>query len=271
MRPFVLAALALTFAVAASANPLPKNLAHVDPKAPCFRWPAVDYDGDGVFDRLDYCNDTPKGCTVDARGCPTDADQDGVCDGLDQCPDTPKGEKVDAHGCSESQRGARPSPREVKPRPEPQPVAPPVEEPQAQPQRTESERELLESGRIRIQNVHFATNRAEILPESRAALDEAGQALEKYPQLRVEVEGHTDTRGAADYNMRLSAWRARAVREYLLQHFHLDPGRLTARGYGETQPETQERTAEERFQDRRVVLRVLNPEALPKNVEIERH
>ena len=47
---------------------------YVDPKAPCFRWPATDMDGDGVFDRLDRCVSTPKGCVVDAHGCSTDQD-----------------------------------------------------------------------------------------------------------------------------------------------------------------------------------------------------
>ena len=54
-------------------------------KAPCFRWPAVDLDGDGVFDRIDRCNNTPVGCTVDKWGCETDSDKDGVCDGRDLC------------------------------------------------------------------------------------------------------------------------------------------------------------------------------------------
>src|SRR5262245_45514042 len=58
-----------------------------------------DVDGDGVAERIDVCPDTPKGCRVDAKGCPLDADGDGVCDGLDQCPDTAKGCRVDAKGC----------------------------------------------------------------------------------------------------------------------------------------------------------------------------
>jgi len=52
---------------------------------------APDGDGDGVPDKRDKCPDTPRGCTIDPKGCPTDADGDGVCDGLDQCPNTPAG------------------------------------------------------------------------------------------------------------------------------------------------------------------------------------
>ena len=58
-----------------------------------------DSDGDGVFDGLDQCADTPKGARWTPRAARSDADGDGVCDGLDQCADTPKGATVDAKGC----------------------------------------------------------------------------------------------------------------------------------------------------------------------------
>ncbi len=59
----------------------------------------VDSDGDGVYDELDRCPNTPKGVKVDARGCPLDMDGDGVYDYLDKCPGTPKGAKINAQGC----------------------------------------------------------------------------------------------------------------------------------------------------------------------------
>lgn len=65
-----------------------------------FGVPKVDSDGDTVLDGDDDCPDTPRGCTVDEKGCPKDSDKDGVCDGLDKCPDTPFGAKVDPNGCS---------------------------------------------------------------------------------------------------------------------------------------------------------------------------
>jgi hypothetical protein len=91
----------LTMMVVSTASAAePQKAAHRDPAAPGYSWPAVDYDRDGVFDRLDYCNHTPQGCVVDQHGCPLDGDGDGVCDGLDQCPETPRGVKVDGVGCS---------------------------------------------------------------------------------------------------------------------------------------------------------------------------
>jgi outer membrane protein OmpA-like peptidoglycan-associated protein len=61
--------------------------------------PPPDEDGDGVKNCYDECPKTPRGCTVNDKGCPSDSDGDGVCDGIDQCPDTPQGWPVDAKGC----------------------------------------------------------------------------------------------------------------------------------------------------------------------------
>ena len=62
--------------------------------------PPPDLDHDGVPDKRDACPNTPRGATVDPRGCPSDADHDGVYDGLDQCPNTPAGATVDSKGCA---------------------------------------------------------------------------------------------------------------------------------------------------------------------------
>lgn len=116
----LLLALATTMMAAglASANPLPKSLGKVDPNAPCFRWPAVDLDGDGVYDRVDYCPDTPKGCAVDQWGCSSDADGDGVCDELDRCPNTPKGRRPTSKAARRASRRWPPSrPRSNSPSP----------------------------------------------------------------------------------------------------------------------------------------------------------
>ena len=266
MKRILLCALLLAVAASAHASPIKDN-PYRDPKAPCYRWPATDYDGDGVFDRIDKCPNTPKGCIVDVYGCETDADHDGVCDGIDKCPDTPAGLKVDAFGCADIQKTAMPTkepeaPKVVSP-PPPAPAPPPS------PPVSEMERKLVETGTIRLENVYFETNSAKLLPESETTLNEAGAILEKFADLRIEVQGHTDTRGSGPYDMKLSQARAEAVRQYLLDHFHLDPDHYVARGYGKTQPETKERNQEELLRNRRVVLKVLNPDVLPKGVEIQ--
>ncbi|HTO92455.1 MAG TPA: OmpA family protein [Candidatus Sulfotelmatobacter sp.] len=264
MKRIVLCALFMVIAAGARAG-APTG-PHVDPKAPCYRWPAVDWDEDGVFDRVDKCPNTPHGCSVDQWGCSLDGDGDGVCDGLDQCPNTPAGLKVDKDGCAEIERtrmSARSAPTPAREAPPPQPPPPPPPAPVSP-----MERNLIETGSIRLENVYFESGSNKLLPESESTLDEAGSVLEKFADVKVEVQGHTDTRGPAAYNMKLSQKRAEAVRQYLLDHFHLRPENYTARGYGETQPETRERNEEELLRNRRVVLKVTNPEVLPRGVEV---
>lgn len=256
----LLTAMLIGLAAAGRVQALPRSLNHVDPKAPCFRWPAVDMDGDGVFDRLDRCVNTPKGCIVDEWGCEKDADGDGVCDGVDRCPNTPRGAEVDEHGCSETTAAKTPPPPPPPPAEPPKPPPPPV---------SKTERELVERGVIRLEKVYFETGSAKLLDESRGTLDEVGEALQKHPELKIEIQGHTDTRGAAAYNRRLSQKRAESARAYLLKHFKLEDRNLVAKGYGESQPETKERNKEQLLRNRRVVLNVLNPDVLPKGVKVE--
>ena len=196
----------------------------------------MDSDGDGVFDGLDQCPNTPKGATVDAKGCTTDSDGDGVVDGLDQCPNTAAGLKVDANGC----------PIEV----------------------TEKETELLDTGMIRLQNVNFETGKAELLPESFAALDEVGGILSKWPQLKIEIGGHTDSRGTAAKNQILSEHRAQAVKDYLANKFSgLDASQLSVHGYGFSKPLVRNTSALNMAKNRRVEFKVLNRDALKKEIE----
>ena len=233
--------------------------------------PAGDYDQDGVQDRLDKCNNTRKGCIVDQYGCQLDADGDGVCDGIDECPNTPRGEKVNKVGCSASQLAAAkvsaapppPPPVQEIPRPTTPPPAP-------TPPQSEVEKQLIETGSIVLRDVYFDLDKATLLPESQNKLDEVGAALEKFGDLKVEVQGHTDSRGTAAYNQKLSQARAEAVREYLLAHFHLAADNFVAKGYGESQLAVSPEQSDEGYaMNRRVVLRALNAEVLPKGVTIE--
>jgi OOP family OmpA-OmpF porin len=237
------------------------------PERCCFS--DADTDGDGVSDRLDLCPDTPHGCKVDDYGCPWDSDHDGVCDGLDQCANTPAGSKVDSRGCDAAQTAGRHAPQAALPESKPTMPAP-VPAPKPTAPQSEVEKKLLANGEIRLENVYFETNKAALLPESEASLNEAGQALEKFMGIGIEVQGHTDTRGTAKYNMRLSQARAETVRNYLTEHFHLDAGNYIARGYGESRPEVKEKNDEDRQRNRRVVLKVLNPQALPHGVEVKK-
>jgi OmpA-OmpF porin, OOP family len=256
-------------ASAPAAVAAPAETPGVDPAAPCC--PAGDYDGDGVFDRLDYCNNTPRGCLVDKAGCSIDSDGDGICDGLDRCPGTPKGEDVNGAGCSASQCAVATVPSTPPPPPPAQEIPRPVTPPPAPtPPQSEVEKQLVETGSIVLRDVYFEFDKANLLPESESRLNEAGAALEKFADLKVEVQGHTDSRGTAKYNEKLSQARAASVRDYLLAHFHLAADNYVAKGYGESQLEiSPEKSDADYAMNRRVVLRAINAEVLPKGVTIE--
>jgi outer membrane protein OmpA-like peptidoglycan-associated protein len=104
--------------------------------------------------------------------------------------------------------------------------------------------------------VNFATGKADILPKSFGLLDEVASIIISHPEIkRVSVEGHTDSRGADDMNMKLSDDRAHAVMKYLVGA-GVDPARLDAKGFGETKPLAPNTTEKNRAKNRRVELHV---------------
>ena len=95
-----------------------------------------------------------------------------------------------------------------------------------------------------------------------------GRILARWPQLRIEVAGHTDSQGAEDHNQRLSERRAQSVLDYLSQNFpDVRFGQFQVRGYGETQSIDTNDTKEGRARNRRVEFRVLNREVLKRSVD----
>jgi len=120
----------------------------------------------------------------------------------------------------------------------------------------------LESDRVRLRgSVHFDYDKAVIKPDSFDLLDEVVGVLKKNPQLKhVRVEGHTDNKGTAPYNLDLSRRRAAAVAEYLVQH-SIDRKRLVSAGYGFERPIADNATALGRAKNRRVEFRLLEDEA----------
>jgi OmpA-OmpF porin, OOP family len=196
----------------------------------------LDSDGDGVVDGPDQCPNTPRGATVDAKGCPSDSDGDGVFDGIDMCPNTPAGTKVDAKGC-------------------------PVDV-------SEMETQFLDTGVIRSSAILFDTDKATIKPESHKALQEIGNILVQWPQLKLEIGGHTDSSGGDAHNQTLSEARAKSVLDYLSANFpKISASQYTTKGYGETKPVVDNSTVEGRKANRRVEFTVLNKEELKKEVE----
>ena len=95
--------------------------------------------------------------------------------------------------------------------------------------------------------------------DSVAILDQAVDALKRYPDIKVELDGHTDSIGTDAYNQSLSERRAQIVNDYLIAH-GIDASRITAvKGFSETQPIDTNATKEGRARNRRTELKVENP------------
>ncbi|MEI6667476.1 MAG: OmpA family protein [Acidobacteriota bacterium] len=101
--------------------------------------------------------------------------------------------------------------------------------------------------------INFETGKATINPDSAKTLDAAASALKASAGLRVEVGGHTDNVGTAEANLKLSQDRAQAVMAALVER-GITRDRLTAKGYGQTSPVSDNRTEEGRAKNRRVEL-----------------
>jgi OOP family OmpA-OmpF porin len=179
--------------------------------------PDPDNDGDGIADKIDKCPNDPedKDGFQDEDGCPDpDNDQDGILDKDDKCPNEPG---VPPDGCPKKYNLV---------------VV------------TEKKIELK-------QTVFFDTNKTTIKAVSFALLNDVAQAMKDNPKLKVEVQGHTDSVGADDFNLKLSQGRAESVRKYLIGK-GVAPDRMDPKGYGENVPIADNRTAEGRSQNRRV-------------------
>ncbi len=197
----------------------------------------LDSDGDGVVDEADKCPNTPRGITVDARGCPPDSDGDGVPDYLDRCPSTPPGVAVDNSGCPFDSDGDG--------------VADHLDKCPNTPKGAT----VNEAGCWSLQaTTLYDSNSSYIRAAAYPLLDEVTSILEKNPEMEVEVQGHTDNTGSAEYNQWLSEKRAQRVKDYLVSK-GIDPSRLEAKGYGLTQPVASNATEEGRAQNRRVELK----------------
>ena len=173
----------------------------------------MDSDKDGVFDGLDQCQETPADVSVDSVGCPMDTDKDGVADYLDKCAYTLEGVKVDEKGC-------------------------PLDKKQ--------DLNELKHG------IEFQTNSTKFTKNSYGKLNDLVNLLKQYPNVNLEVQGHTDNVGSAKKNKDLSQRRAQAVVDYFVKKGGIAADRLRAVGYGPDKPIASNSTKKGRKQNRRV-------------------
>jgi OOP family OmpA-OmpF porin len=161
---------------------------------------------------------------------------DAVYDGLDRCAGTPKGGSVDAQGCPTDTDGdgiydyldkCPDTPRDAT---------------------------VDDRGCWVLKGVYFDTDKWKLKPSAYPILNEAVYVLNRNPDLKVEIQGHTDNVGDAQYNRELSRKRARAVLGYFIQE-GISPSRLSYEGYGFSNPVASNATAEGRGKNRRVELK----------------
>lgn len=184
----------------------------------------VDADGDGL-DELDDACPAVAG-VVELKGCPdVDSDGDGVVDRLDACKNG-KGARAN-QGCPE----------------------------------TEKLLVVITRDRLVIRDkVYFATGKAVVLPQSFTLLTQIGRILQEHPEVeRVSIEGHTDSQGKREANLKLSEARARAVAAFLLKT-GIATERMTAKGFGPDRPVESNQTARGREANRRVDFVIVGAE-----------
>jgi len=182
---------------------------------------------------------------------PLDSDGDGIPDVRDKCPDTPLGVMVDAVGCPP-----------VEKTPPPPPVAfvdgdddgDGVLNSRDKCPGTEKGVIVDENGcpvKFTMQ-IEFDFDKAEVRPAYHEKLREAAAFINKYPETKFLLAGHTDSKGSDEYNAGLSMRRAAAVKKYLVEEFGIAAHLMTPRGYGESQPIDTNDTEAGRQANRRV-------------------
>ena len=189
--------------------------------------PDTDNDGDGIIDSLDQCPDKAedKDGHEDTDGCPDyDNDLDGIPDSVDKCPDKPETFNAfqDEDGCPDKVKG-KPKAKEIK------------------------------RGRVILRGVNFEFNKAVLTSDSYVILDQVYASLVEWPEIKIEIRGHTDSVGSKITNKRLSNKRAQAVANYLSSK-GISSDRLVPVGMGEDEPIADNSSAEGRAMNRRVEL-----------------
>jgi OmpA-OmpF porin, OOP family len=218
--------------------------------------PDPDNDEDGILDQPDKCplvaEDPDK--FEDDDGCPEeDNDKDGLADKIDQCPDQPEDKDGfdDDDGCpdldNDKDKVADVSDKCPNEYAETADGCPP-----------KYQLIVVTSEKIELkQTIYFDLDKSTIKPVSFPLLDEVASALKANKGIKVRVEGHTDSRGSDDWNMKLSQARAESVRAYLVGK-GVAAERMEAKGFGETVAIADNRTETGRSQNRRVEFIILS-------------
>jgi outer membrane protein OmpA-like peptidoglycan-associated protein len=192
--------------------------------------PESDRDGDGILDAVDACPDVKGVASSDPKknGCPPDRDEDGIPDAEDACPDV--------KGVSDPDPKKNGCPHVV----------------------------VTKTEIVINQQVHFLFGKSKISqtvdPVSDSLLTEVRDAIQAHPEMKhIEVQGHADNIGDAQFNQLLSEARARAVRDWLVQR-GIPAEKLSAKGYGSRVPTAPNDSENGRAENRRVEFKIIKRE-----------
>ena len=200
-----------------------------------------DTDGDGVLDILDKEPTTPEGYAVDAHGVTLDSDKDGCPDTKDPEPfSSPAFEIVDCKNVIPKV--------ETPPVTEPGKSGPPYdEEPLVKRVKT------VEENLWKLTSIYYDLNKYSITTPANAELKKVGLVMATNPDLKVNVQGHTDTRGSVEYNDKLSQNRVNAAIKYLKDNYGISEDRFIKLPLGKTDPLVKDAASEGQHQVNRRV------------------
>jgi outer membrane protein OmpA-like peptidoglycan-associated protein len=221
--------------------------------------PEKDNDKDGILDSVDQCPTEPedKDGYQDGDGCPElDNDHDGLLDSADKCPNDAEDKDGfdDEDGCPDldNDKDGIPDKEDLCPD-EPETVNGYADHdgcPDAEQIRVIGDKIVLDD------RVHFMINSHIIRNISFALLERLAKLINDHPEyVHIEVQGHTDERGPAWFNERLSQTRADSVMAFLVKA-GVNPARLTAKGYGQSKPLIEKRTEYAYYMNRRVEFEI---------------
>jgi OOP family OmpA-OmpF porin len=216
--------------------------------------PPPDRDRDGIVDSEDACPDVPGIRTDDPKtnGCPSDRDKDGIYDSEDACPDVP-GVRTDdpkTNGC--------PSDRDHDGIPDALDACPDVPGPaNPDPKKNGCPLAFVKDNQIQItEQIKFRFGLADLDPASNDVLDAVLSVMRSHTEIpKIRVEGHTDNKGSAELNRRLSNARAAAVADWLVKH-GIERSHLTSAGFGFDRPIDTNDTDVGRANNRRVEFHI---------------
>lgn len=110
---------------------------------------------------------------------------------------------------------------------------------------------------IVLKDIFFDWDQAELMPRSLVELKKLLALMQHFPEMRIEVWGHTDATGSQEYNSRLSSYRAKAVVNFLFEQ-GIDSQRINYAGWGSSKPVASNETQEGRMQNRRVEFKIVH-------------